>query len=59
VIAKAIYVTKEAPTEVSRVAERLPSFYTEEPEVWFTSAESQFTLAVITEEETKFYYFLS
>jgi hypothetical protein len=42
--------------EVSGVAMRLPSFYAEEPEVSFASAETQFTLAGITEEKTKFYY---
>jgi hypothetical protein len=50
-------VRKEIPTEVSRVAVRLPSFYAEEPEEWFASAEAQFTLAGITEQNTKFYVF--
>jgi hypothetical protein len=52
-------VVRKTPAEVSRVAVRLPPFYSEEPEVWFASAEAQFTLAGITEEKTKFYYVLS
>jgi hypothetical protein len=49
----------KTPAEVFRVAVRLPRFYAGEPEVWFASAEAQFTLAGITEEKSKFYYVLS
>jgi hypothetical protein len=41
------------------VALWLPPFYAEEPNIWFVSAEAQFTLAGITEKRTKFYYVLS
>jgi hypothetical protein len=51
--------TNNTSAEVSWVAVRLPPFYAEEPEIWFSSAEAQFTLAGITEERTKFYHILS
>jgi hypothetical protein len=56
---KAMEVSDETPAEVSRVAMRLPPFYTVEPDVWSVSAQAQFTLAGITEERTKFYHVLS
>jgi hypothetical protein len=42
------------PTEVSRVAMRLPPFWAERPAVWFAQAEAQFTFAGINSEKIKF-----
>jgi hypothetical protein len=44
------------PAETSREAVRLPPFWVERPAVWFAQAEAQFTLAGISNEQTKFYY---
>jgi hypothetical protein len=47
------------PTEVSRVAVRLPQFLPDRLDIWFTLAESQFSLAGVTDERTKFCHVLS
>jgi hypothetical protein len=47
------------PTEVSRVAVRLPPFWPERQALWFAQADSQFTLAGITDERTKFHHITS
>jgi hypothetical protein len=45
--------------EVSRVGVRVPPFYPDKPALWFTQLESQFVLANITTEATKFHYALA
>jgi hypothetical protein len=47
------------PTEVSRIAVKLPPFWAERPTVWFNQAASQFALAGITDERTRFHYIVS
>jgi hypothetical protein len=47
------------PAEISRVAVRLPPFWTERPAVWFAQTEAQFSLAGISSERTKFLYIIS
>jgi hypothetical protein len=47
------------PAEISRVAVRLPPFWTDRPAVWFAQAEAQFSLAGISSERTKFHYVIS
>jgi hypothetical protein len=53
----------EAPgsfqAEISRVAVRLPPFWTERPAAGFAQAEAQFHLAGISKKLTKFYHDLS
>jgi hypothetical protein len=53
----------EAPgsfqAEISRVAVRIPPFWTERPTAWFAQAEAQFHLASISNELTKFYHMIS
>ena len=44
---------------VYRVSVRLPPFWPDGPAVWFTQAESQFELAAITRQRTKFSYVVS
>jgi hypothetical protein len=41
------------------VAVRLPLFWAERPAVWFAQAEAQFTLAVISSENTVFFQLMS
>jgi hypothetical protein len=47
------------PAEASRVAVRLLLLWAEQPAVWFTQAEAQFTLAGISSKQTKFCYVIS
>ena len=51
----------EQPTdlELCRVAVRLPPFWPDRPAIWFAQAESQFELAAITRQRTKFNYVVS
>jgi len=44
---------------VYRVSQRLPPFWPDRPAVWFAQAESQFELAAITRQRTKFNYVVS
>ena len=41
---------------VARVAVKIPPFWTADPEMWFAQVETQFALAAVTTEETKFNY---
>lgn len=50
---------REAPAELHRVDVRVPPFYAQRPALWFAQLESQFVLAGITREETKFHYAIS
>lgn len=45
--------------DVFKVGARLPPFWVEEPEVWFAQVESQFAIAGITTDSTKFHYIIS
>jgi len=44
---------------VYRVSVRLPPFWPDRPAVWFAQDESQFELAAITRQRTKFNYVVS
>ena len=44
---------------VNAVAIKLPTFWTNEPNVWFTQAEAQFHIKKVTEDSTKYYYVVS
>lgn len=44
---------------VHRVAVKLPPFWSDKPKLWFSQADSQFTLSDITNEVTKFHYVVS
>ena len=41
------------------VALKLPTFWAEQPKIWFAQAEAQFALREITKETTKFYHVVS
>lgn len=43
-------------SELSAVAIKVPTFWNDKPELWFAQLESQFTLAKITVDSTKFHY---
>ncbi len=42
--------------EVNAVSLKLPTFWPEQPAVWFAQAEAQFTLRNITADDTKYHY---
>jgi len=44
---------------VSRVAVRIPPFWSEEPELWFAQLEGQLAICGVTEEEAKYAHVLS
>lgn len=47
------------PSDIYRVAVRIPPFWPDDPALWFAQVESNFTLSRITEDETKFLYVTS
>ena len=42
--------------DANAVAVKLPTFWTQQPSVWFLQAEAQFHLCKITEDTTMYYY---
>jgi hypothetical protein len=46
-------------SDVCKVGVRVPPFWPEEPELWFTQMEGQFMISGITADATKFYYVIS
>lgn len=44
---------------VTAVSLKLPTFWPEDPDIWFAHIESQFALRNITTEETRFHYVVS
>lgn len=47
------------PFELYKVGIRVPPFWPEEPELWFSQIEGQFVISNITADTTKFYYVTS
>ena len=47
------------PVAIARVAVKAPPFWRANPELWFRQMESQFVLAGVTAEVTKFHYVVS
>nr|XP_037872522.1 uncharacterized protein LOC119629725 [Bombyx mori] len=50
---------KDGDSNVNRVGVRVPAFYPTKPELWFAALESQFALAKVTQDETKYQYAIS
>jgi hypothetical protein len=48
----------EAAAPLAAVGVKLPTFWTDNPEVWFLQAEAQFDLSNITSQRTKFHHVL-
>ena len=42
--------------QIQAVSLKLPTFWTEQPQVWFVQAEAQFVLRNITADDTKYHY---
>ncbi|XP_071036422.1 uncharacterized protein [Parasteatoda tepidariorum] len=51
--------TETADPEITRIAVKPPHFWRANPEMWFRQIESQFTLAGVTTESTKFHHVVS
>lgn len=49
----------QADGAVRRVGTRVPPFYVNNPELWFTQLEAQFVISAITADATKYYYVLA
>ena len=47
------------PAAIARVAVKAPPFWRKNPEIWFRQMESQFVLAGVTAEVTKFHHVVS
>jgi len=56
---KEAIIIDDEDAHVSKIAVRIPSFWPEEPELWFMQLEGQFALCGITEDETKYAHVLS
>ena len=49
----------EGDETVSSVSLKLPTFWCQQPKVWFAQAEAQFAIRNITKEDTKYYYVIA
>ena len=46
---------KMTEQRVNAVAIKLPTFWTAQPNIWFTQAEAQFHIKNVTQDITKYY----
>jgi len=46
-------------SRMAKIAIRIPPFWPEEPELWFTQLEGQFTLCGVTDDESRYAHVLS
>ncbi|XP_045454527.1 uncharacterized protein LOC123663930 [Melitaea cinxia] len=53
------HVVEPTETDVFRIGVKPPPFWAEEPTVWFSQLEGNFTLSGIKDDDTKFYYVIS
>lgn len=49
----------DAKQSIEKVSVKLPPFWVEKPEIWFSQVEAQFNLIGITNENTKFNYLMA
>jgi len=52
-------VMEEDESRITKIAVRIPPFWPEEPELWFTQLEGQFTLCGINDDEARYAHVLS
>lgn len=52
-------ISTDGSHDVNAVSLRLPEFWPEDPELWFTRVEAQFALRNISSDETKFNYVIA
>lgn len=52
-------VSTAPSSDIFKVGVRVPPFWPEEPEIWFSQIEGQFAIAGITSDVTKFHYVIS
>ncbi|GBL68703.1 hypothetical protein AVEN_259733-1 [Araneus ventricosus] len=45
--------------EANKVSVKIPPFWEEKPEIWFFQVEAQFSIANITQDQTKFNYLVA
>ncbi|XP_064479357.1 uncharacterized protein LOC135392581 [Ornithodoros turicata] len=48
--------TQQAPADISAIQIKLPEFWPNDPQVWFTQVEAQFALRNISSQTTRFNY---
>ncbi|GFQ71040.1 uncharacterized protein TNCT_90481 [Trichonephila clavata] len=51
--------SNEQKFEANKVSIKIPPFWEERPEIWFFQVEAQFSIANISQEETKFNYLVA
>jgi len=52
-------IVDDDDANINRVAMRIPSFWPDDPELWFAQLEGQFALSIITDDDVKYGYVLS
>nr|CAB3260874.1 uncharacterized protein LOC100176143 [Phallusia mammillata] len=50
------YLASKMTNEENAVSIKLPTFWAEQPRIWFQQTEAQFALKKITCDQTKYYY---
>ncbi|GFR08271.1 transposon Tf2-6 polyprotein [Trichonephila clavata] len=55
----AVANSNEQKFEANKVSVKIPPFWEEKPEIWFFQVETQFSIANINQEETKFNYLVA
>ncbi|GFQ74960.1 transposon Tf2-6 polyprotein, partial [Trichonephila clavata] len=55
----AVANSNEQKFEANKVSVKIPPFWEEKPEIWFFQVEAQFSIANVSQEETKFNYLVA
>lgn len=56
---ESMILVEEEESSVNRVVMRIPSFWPDDPELWFAQLEGQFTLGAVTDDDVRYGYVLS
>ena len=54
-----LFPPSASPSPIANFSMKLPPFWPDVAEVWFTQAETKFTIRSITVSKTKFYYLVA